>query len=473
MDKALHSTAPDRDRIARRYLRDEPAFISSLDFGPFVAQGTGSGPAVLIGDQAEINLFTGVAEGRLDYRMALLARDGDIVLVRKREPQFEAYLAEGLGLKDLRFLEVNATILHPVARLARDDAQILQSLVEVARVSKGLTLTAYLTTGNVWRLAQTIGEASGQIVHVCGPSPRATRRANDKLWFTHLARQIIGSDATPPTLSAYGPGAAAGLVRRISRQADKVIVKVPDSAGSAGNLRLGLMQLEGMTLAGIRQLLLSRLHAVGWRDSYPILVGVWDANVTHSPSAQLWLPKAGEGPPTVEGIFEQRLRGGAAAFAGAARSDLPDAMQARLSAEATRIAQVLQQLGYFGRCSFDAVVCDGPDRRDIIHWIECNGRWGGVSIPMTAASRLAKVGGKVAMAVVQETVPRRPMHTDELCAALGDLMYRMGTTTDGIIILSPPENARGVSVNLLALGESQKDANALLVEAMQRLMSAS
>jgi len=471
MNQKLHTPNAKGTHITQRFLRDEPAFVTSLDFGPFVAQGVGSGPSVLIGDQAEINLITSIENRRLDHRMALLAQNNDFVLVRKREAEFEAYLAECLALENLHFLEVNDGSLHSVARQARTSDTVLKPLVDAARTHQGLTLKAYLTTGNVWRLAQAIGEMSGQIIHVCGPSPRTTRRANDKLWFTEVARQVIGPRATPPTLSAYGPAAAAGLVRRISKMAEQVIVKVPDSAGSAGNIRLEKAHLDTMTLAEIRQLLMSRLHAVGWHDIYPILVGVWDAHVTHSPSAQLWVPKAGEGAPIVEGIFEQHVQGGTAAFAGAAQSVLPPAIQTRLSAEALGIADVLQHLGYFGRCSFDAVICQVHDATDVIHWIECNGRWGGVSIPMTAAGQLVSPTAKTAISIAQETVQGSPMHTAALRKLLGDLMFNKGRRDRGIVILSPPESARGVSVNLLAIGDSQEAADDMLGEAMQRLVA--
>ncbi|WP_299649263.1 hypothetical protein [uncultured Tateyamaria sp.] len=470
MHEDPHLPNIDAVQIAKDYVRDEPAFVSSLDFGPFVAQGTGSGPSVLIGDQAEINLIHSLADKRLDHRMALLARNGDIVLVRARDAEFEAYLANCLGLSDVRFIQVDDDPLTPVTQQARTSDEILKILANTATAHGGLTLQAYLTTGNLWRLAQAIGERSGQCIHVCGPSPRATRRANDKLWFTRLARQIIGTEATPPTLSAYGPAAAAGLVRRISRSAAQVIVKVPDSAGSAGNIRLDNAQVRDLSLAELRYMLLSRLYATGWHDRYPILVGVWDANVTHSPSVQLWLPHAADGDPVVEGIFEQRVQDATTAFAGAAPSTLPMTMQKQLAAQARRVGRVLQRLGYFGRCSFDAVICENPGAPAVIHWIECNGRWGGVSIPMTIASRLAPDGY---VSIVQEVIPDIRLQTDILCDVLNDLLFQNGGSQTGLVILSPPLNPNGLSVNLLAIAETQKAANDLLAGAMQRLVGRS
>lgn len=293
----------DCDLIAQGYLRDEPAFVSSLDFGPFVAQGCGPGPSVLIGDQSEINLLGSMSGLRLDHRMALLARNGDTVLVRNRETGFETYLAEFLGLKEVTFVQVDNDPLRPVAKQVCLSPSLRGALAQTARNKGGLTLKAYLTTGNTWRLAKAIGEISGACIHVCGPSPRATRRANDKLWFNQLIKKILGTHATPPTLAAYGPAAAAGLARKISRSAGQVIIKVPESAGSAGNIRLEGALLQSMSLVEVRQFLLDRLRSIGWQDSYPILVGVWDRNVSHSPSVQLWIPRKSDGMPLVEGIL--------------------------------------------------------------------------------------------------------------------------------------------------------------------------
>ena len=453
--------------IAQEYLRDEPAFASSLGFGPFVQQGCGKGPAVLIGDQSEISLLGADRVTKLDHRMALLARNGDTVLVRNRETGFETYLADCLGLMDVTFVQVDNDPARPVAEQIRMSPQLLDTLAQTARENGGLTIKAYLTTGNIWRLAQTIGEMSKTCIHVCGPSPRATLRANDKLWFTQLVQKTIGVDATPPTHSAYGPAAVADLARTISRDAGQVIVKVPDSAGSAGNIKLNAERLHGMSADETRQFLLDRLHAKGWQDSYPILVGVWDDNVSHNPSVQMWIPQKADGPPQIKGIFEQRVQGDAGAFVGAARSVLPAPLQDRLSAEAARIARVLQHLGYFGLCSLDAVICETPARPDMIHWIECNGRWGGVSIPMLAAAQ--RLPDLPAIAIVQEVLPGAVLTTEHLRRHLADLLFQVDQNEGGIVIISPCESARDISVNLMAIADTQDAADEVLAIAMRRL----
>lgn len=455
--------------IAEALLRDEPALVSSLDFGPFVRQGIGNGPSLLIGDQSEIALVSPVTGSRLEYRMALLARPGDSVLVRHRDADFETYLSAYLTLVNVKFHQADPRSHIPTTRQAWTSQKWVDTFAAVAQKRSGLTIKPYLTTGHAWRLAQAIGERSGQIVYVSGPSARVTRRANNKLWFTELARRVIGQDATPPTRAAYGPAATAGLVRQISNETDQVIVKVPDSAGSAGNLRLESATIRERSLRDLRQFLLGRLYAVGWHDSYPLLVGVWDKNVICSPSVQLWVPHVSQSEPKVEGIFEQRVQTSAATFVGASRSTLQRTIQDQLGMEATRIATVLQRLGYFGRCSLDAVICRTPDAPSLIHWIECNGRWGGVSIPMTASGQLLGNPPPNAISIVQEMLPEQHLSTKDLLLKLKDLLFKTNESQTGLIVLSPPHHPKGALINLLAAAETQQAVDDMLHDAMRRL----
>ena len=457
-------------RLVTELLLSEPALLSSLDFGPRVAQGIGEGPSLLIGDQSEIALLASAQASRLDYRMALLAKPGDSVLVRQQVRDFEDYLANSLGQEHVKYLHARSDDARPVTQQASTTGKMLETLVDTAQRSGGMTLKPYLTTGHSWRLAQTLSEATKCCIHVCGPSPRLAQRVNDKLWFGQVACRILGNHATPPTRAAYGPAAAAGLVNRVSKAGNQVVVKVPDSAGSAGNLRLEGATVRGKNLYELRKFLLHRLHAFGWKDKYPILVGVWDENVTCSPSAQIWVPHAQDGPPIVEGIFEQRVRDSIAAFVGAARSALPQALQGRLSAEASRIASIFQRVGYFGRCSLDAVIFHAADGADEIHWIECNGRWGGVSIPMTVASALYANQPAPAISIVQELRPGSQMQTKELLRRLGDLLFRPSYGKDGVVVMSPPEHDNGTLINLLSLSHTQVRSDEILNEAMRRVL---
>jgi hypothetical protein len=460
---------PGDTKLIERLVADEPALLSSLDFGPWVSQGTGTGPSLLIGDQSEISLMRNTESSHLDHRMAHLAKPGDVVLVRCRDPEFEAYLTEYRGFSNVAFLSAGNADAGPVPKQAYRTPALLETLIKVARNAGGLTINSYLTTGNTWRLAQAIGEAAQCIIHVSGPSPRVARRVNDKLWFTRLARQVIGNEAVPPTMSAYGPDAAAALVARFGKSASQVIVKVPDSAGSAGNIRFEAAFLQRKPPSQIRTLLQDQLHATGWADSYPILVGVWDTDVTCTPSVQLWIPRMADGPPVSHGVFEQQVFGDAGAFVGAIRSTLPDAIQRGLVAQSVQVATVLQHLGYYGRCSFDAVICNHDDDPNTIHWIECNGRWSGVSIPLAILHSIVPDHDVLGFMVTQSPLPAVTVTASQAVNALHGELYHHATSANGVFLLSPPPSANGSVANMLSFGNSQAVADRSGRAAIQRL----
>lgn len=292
---------------------------------------------------------------------------------------------------------------------------------------------------------------------------------NDKTWFTALARNILGCRSVPPTYTVFGPAAAAGRALAIARKGKSVIVKVPSSAGSLGNIVLESRELLDLRPALVRALIISLLKQRGWRGSYPVLVGVWEAPVFTSPSVQTWIPLRGTGLPAVDGIFEQQVQGTEGSFVGAVPAQLPDAWLQRLAHEALQLAVVLQELGYFGRCSFDAVLAgSGPEDADL-HWIECNGRWGGVSVPLTLSNRLTN-GQHGGLTIVQSssmTIPARSMA--DVLAILEPHLFPANGKPEGIVILSPTVFEMGAGAHFMAIAGTQTEADAMAAQAFEQV----
>lgn len=246
----------------------------------------------------------------------------------------------------------------------------------------------------------------------------------------------------------------------IARPGGLVIVRSRDSRFEGAALR-------DCTLAQIRQMLLRRLHATGWNDTYPVLVRVWDKNVICSPSAQIWVRHVSQGQPAVEGVFEQRVQNPATKFSGAVPADLSRNILGKLNSEAIQIARVLQHWGYFGRCSVDAVVCKGISPENTIHWIECNGRWEGVS-SQTAARHFAPEHSNHPLSITQERWSDVHPHTKPLLHRMKDLLFNHNSQTEGLIAMSPPDTPQGTLPNLCAVARTQTIANRHLDEAMGR-----
>lgn len=216
--------------------------------------------------------------------------------------------------------------------------------------------------------------------------------------------------------------------------------------------------------------MLAVLRARGWEGNYPVLVGVWLEDVLASPSVQIWVPAPGLGDPVIEALFEQRVSGGRAVFVGAVPAGLPPDVEARLCSEAMRLALVLQRTGYFGCLSFDALMTGRELGSAEARWIECNGRWGGVSLPMTLGNRLFPRDGPRGICILQGKAPPLRRRGVEAClAVLGGRLLRRGGG-EGVAPLSAGLFERGRGLHLAAFANSQQRAEGLARDAFLRLV---
>jgi len=459
--------------IVARIAEEEPALAATRAFGARTRPGLSDNLWLVIGDTREIALAKVGREITSEYRLSLLARQGDFaVFGGERHHDFERYRSQGIGLGAI--IAINPRLfpnnpLLPLAERCRLDGAAFSRVVEGAKAAGGLTIVPHIGMGSVWRLAAQVGEATGLDVCVASPPPQLTARVNDKLWFARLAGEILGENALPPTYTAHGPAVLAYRIRALARSTERVVVKVPDSAGSAGNVCLPARDLADASLSDIKNRILGVLRALGWYDTYPLLIAVWEAPVLSSPSVQLWIPAVADGPPIVEGLFEQILEGEKGEFVGAVPAELPERWQRRLAEDAMRLATGLQLLGYFGRCSFDTLLVGRSLDSAVLHWIECNGRWGGVSIPMTIVNRLTGGGAKAKFVVVHDTGAARPPRSfADALQALDGILFRPGKR-EGIILLSPVEIEAGLGVQLVACAETVGVARALSDRALEIL----
>ncbi|MGI9382065.1 MAG: hypothetical protein ACR2PO_02850, partial [Methyloligellaceae bacterium] len=347
-------------RLAAALRADEPALSSTDVFGPLVGSGMGRGPAVVIGDHREISLATEEDAQLYEYRLSYLAAAGDVLLISgNRNPAFESYREQALGFGPLEVLELQNLETDgpvPLALRCRRDRSAMNRITEIARAAGGLTVVPHIGMGHAWLLAGAIAELSRVPVRVAAPPPRLTRRVNDKIWFGRRVTEVLGRGARPPLRAAYGPTALAAHVADLARRSQRVAIKVPDSAGSLGNISLASEDVAALTLSRLRARLRALLLDLGWCRHFPLLVEVWDSPVLSSPSVQIWVPNAGQGLPVIEGIFEQIVEGEEGTFVGSVPTALSNDWNETIADEATRIAALLQELGYFGRCSFDAVI---------------------------------------------------------------------------------------------------------------------
>jgi hypothetical protein len=462
-------------RLAAALRRRDPALAAPPDDGRRARQGVADGPALIFEDHGEIPLFTTAAPSPLEYRSLLLAEDGDVfALAGQRVPDFEAYTRDELRLGDVAVLPRPAGTTGPLPDALRTDPASMARLVGLARERGSLTLIPFLSTTGAWRLADTIAAEADVDVAVLAPLPALAARVNDKSWFSARVAEVLGPDALPETGWAADAFELTATLSLLAKRHRRLVVKMPDSAGGVGNV-----VLDSDTVAALDH---DRLLAHVWHQTgragrgwaFPLLVGAWDDPVIDSPSIQLWVPQEGDGPPIVEGVFSQVLRGQRAAFVGAAPSGLPAGWQQRLAGEAVRLALLFQQLGYFGRCSFDAVLAGDDLESAAAHWVDANGRWGGVSIALTAANRLVGDWQRRPFVIVQRSRLQMPPRT--LPAVLDELDGAVFRPTDGrtgTVVLAPCRLLEGTGMNLMVLAgdvaAAEADAEAVKARLLRTL----
>jgi hypothetical protein len=427
-----------------------------------VRQGVGDGPALVFEDHGEIPLFTAAAPSALEYRSLLLAEDGDVfALGGKRVPAFEAYARDELRLGDVTVLPRPAGTTGPLPDALRTDPACLSRLVRLARQRGSLTVIPFLSTAGAWRLAEAVTEEAGVDVFVLAPPPALAARVNDKSWFSRRVAEILGPDGIPETGWAADAFELTAALSILAKRHRRLVVKMPDSAGGVGNVVLDSAVVESLDHDRLLAHVWEQTGRAGRGWSFPLLVGAWDDPVIDSPSVQLWVPQKGDGLPVVEGVFSQVLKGARGAFVGAAPSWLPAGWQQRLADEAVRLALLFQELGYVGRCSFDAVLAGSGLESAAVHWVDANGRWGGVSIAMTVANRLVGDWQRRPFVIVQRSRLQMPART--LPAVLDDIgskLFQLSDGRTGTVVLAPCRLVEGSGMNLMVLAGDVASAEA-------------
>ncbi len=428
-------------KIARSIAGADPALAV---FSPYVSGLHGAmldAPSLVVEDHGSIRLFEHSGDAAYSYRALLLAGDDDLVAIGvERSGGFENYCRDWLGLGAPELLVPRAGGPDDtLATRCSQDPDFIARVGAHARAHGGINILPYMASWPLWKLAARIAGKSRVPVRVVGPPPQLVRRTNDKIWFAYVARKVCGADAIAPSLTAHNAARLCQLTQDLAAGHRSVAIKLPDSASSAGNLVLDAAELEGLSLQALHDRLDRRLRRMGWAGNFPLQVVAWKQAVVSSPSAQLWIPAAEAGAPVVEAIFEQHTHGLAREFDGARPSRLDPDTQQRVATQAFDMACVLQDLGYIGRCSLDAILVGDAPGQPRLYWVECNGRWGGVSLPLSLNRRLDRLSAQPMPFVIFEQAHQQaaPRTLKTVLASLDAILYRHGRRNRGVVLLSP------------------------------------
>lgn len=448
------------ERLAEDLLRELPILTPAERIRPLIATELSDSPTLHLDDLSEITRLDSGDDIRFyQDRARLRAGDGDLVATCGDPIKaYEPYCRDFLGLGSPRWLRPRP-LRNPlrIAEACWGDTQVRKSLIAQAARGDLAYIHPHMGTFPVWELAALLHEETGRGCKVIAPHPGLTRWVNNKVAFAETVSRLFGPEFVPRTESAWNPAILAKRVKLLADRAEGIGLKLPDAGGGAGNVVFPSSQLRGRSLSELEQTMKQALSLLGWRGDSVLLVDVWEADVLCSPSVQLWIPPERDGLPVVEGIFVQFMEGAEGGFVGATPAELPKGLSQMLADHCWLLAKLLQRLGYVGRCSFDLILTGKDWTRCGMEFIECNGRWGGTSLPMTLMNRIFGDWSRqpFAVQIFHHIQGLQNVTFGELLEIFDGELYDTRTKEGSLILYNPGRLRYQSGISTLVLGSSR------------------
>lgn len=432
------------------------------DYADHVWTGEVAYPTLYLDDVSEIPFLVNIA-GVEEYQHRARVRAGDSDLFAAVTPPLEGYEdycrdVLQLGSPSAVIADVVSSPLAVAEACCRGEA--LERIVAHARNAGGLLIHPYMSIEPVWELAARTARSAKVSVEVIGPPPPITWLANDKKAFGELVEETVGKDWLSPTAIAREPETIAKHLREMASTCPRVGLKRTRCASAMGN---EVYDSSAVLSGDPGRLVDAFLERTEWDGREDVLVVAWE-DAELSPSTQTWIPPFGHGAPVVEGVYEQILQGPERIFVGS--RPLVREVTKTLTVVSLEVAKALQALGYIGRCSFDFLVLG--DAR--VHFTECNGRWGGTSIPMSLVDRLVpgeRPPYRAQDFVLQELIG---MPFEELRRRLQGELYRRADGSGRYILYNVGPLERSGKLDVIALGTTQNEAEEALEQRLPELL---
>jgi hypothetical protein len=382
-------------------------------------------------------------------RARVRARTGDLYTATCPEVEgYEDYCQEFLGLGSPTYLQAHWDGNLAEVALACMAEPTLDRLASWAREQGGVALHPYMGTPETWQLARQLATRSGVRVGVLAPPPEVTWHANDKIAFTRLVEEVLGTWAVVPTRNADNAADLAIALESLAKEHEQVALKLSRCASAMGN-----RVFDATELIDTQRMVESFLADKEWTPGDPVLAVAWMENDL-SPSSQVWIPAKGD--PVVDGVYEQLLEGPEKVFLGSVPARFEQQLKDKIADMSVAVARAYQQLGYVGRCSFDFIVVDGSPL-----FVECNGRWGGTSTPMHLMDRLFDQRPAYrARDFVHPKLAGRPF--SDIVDRLSDVLYDARTGQGRFVLYNAGCQPDHGKIDVIARGDTVADATEAL-----------
>jgi hypothetical protein len=443
-------------RLARAIERDHPEFRVPDELRSLVPTRLEDAPTLHLDDLSAIPHLDAGADVRFyQERARLRAVDGDIVATSLPVADgYEDYCRRQLGLGSVRWVHPHPSrVPIRLAEACWEDEVVQTELVCRARAGDLQYVHPHMGTLPVWELAALLRDQSHREMKVVAPLPALTEWVNNKIAFTDLVRQLFGDRFVPRTMSAGNFATLADHVKELATSCTTIAIKLADSAGGDGTVIFDAGRFRTQSLGPIREVLRRSLETLEWDGRTELLVDCWETQIACSPSVQLWIPPRQSAEPIVEGLFAQVFEGETGVFVGSAPADLPDNRSQEIVNRVWLLAKVLQQLGYLGRCSFDTILVGDTIENARLEFVECNGRWGGTSSPMTLMNRIfGDWSRRPFVSRVCNVHGLDSLSFRQVMEAMGNELYDRGTGLGNLIVTLPGRITARSAIDLIALG---------------------
>jgi hypothetical protein len=461
-------------RLAKTLCDERPELELPDQFRDLAVCQLDDAPALLIDDLSEISRFDHTQDARFyQDRARLRAGDADLVATcGDAVPGHEAYCRDYLGLGSPDWLRPKPPRLPlRIAEACWEDVVTRKKLIEKLQRDELRYVHPHMGTFSVWELAFLLHCETKRPLGVIAPPPEVTRWVNDKAAFTNTVIRLFGPEFAPQTECASNLAYIAKRVNDLAGQFEVIGLKLPNSAGGDGNLVMNSEQFRGQPLQAIRQTLKESLRKLAWDGASQVLIDHWETEVVCSPSAQLWVPPQPGESPVVEGIFVQTVEGTEGSFVGSAPARFPHTLHQEIVDRCWLLACLFQALGYVGRCSFDMILVGESLSNCRIEFVECNGRWGGTSLPMTLMNRIFGNWRQhpYAVHVVHHVDGLDQVSFSQVLAWFKDELFDVRTGRGSLIFVNPGRLKYQAGITVLSLSDSWEGAARCAEDMPQRL----
>jgi len=319
------------------------------------------------------------------------AGEGDFFAATKEElKDYEAYNQKYLKLGNPQFLFVGGSDEDAfyITKGVSNNKSVFSELSEIAKKGGLGMIHPYMGVYAAWELAANLSKGSPEPIKVLSPPPPMTNFANNKSKFTALVIDLLGEENVTKSLSSAEPKQIAKNLKKLSKDYKELALKIATYTSGMGNALFSGEKVAAMKDDEVLRLVEDYLVTHEWDKKESVLAVEWKHDVLQSPSTQTWIPPKEDGLPIIEGVYEQFLIGPKRVFEGSSPSILGKDLQEKMARNSFLIAMVFQEMGYIGRCSFDLIISGKKFETSIDSFVECNGRWGGTSIPMSLVNRI-------------------------------------------------------------------------------------